>query len=430
MRIRTLAILGLLILGACKPVQPATGMRPPAPTLAPATPTATENIPLRSMENPTPLALAPSPTPVQDLRNFQLISALDTVLPGIITNLQVTGDGSIWLASDRGVARLYAGIHQADLARFWDLAVGADETGRFWVVSRNGAQISSWDGSSWTHYDEKRGWLPIPNHPEFPRVQTGIQTDSSGTIWLATSWDIRRFNGREWIVSTPSTMNLPLPWKKNQVTSLHLLVIPGTEQVWVGGCDWQNGEVVGGGGIRRFVDGTWQDARLPVSPACVTSLTMGSPGNLWAGVNGSLWHFNLASETWTEYPPPPLPSPSSELEYQAILDLPADDLNHLFPRFSLCGQAGCDLHTIRFFFMDGLWKPLDGIQPAGQESIQFDASRTPWKITPNQLSRFWENQWEEFAQLEIQAHALDSQGKLWLAAGFNQRLSLWAQNPE
>ncbi|HNS64190.1 MAG TPA: hypothetical protein PKN11_07175, partial [Anaerolineaceae bacterium] len=118
MRIRTLAILGLLILGACKPVQPATGMHPPAPTLAPATPTATENIPLRSMENPTPLALAPSPTPVQDLRNFQLISALDTVLPGIITNLQVTGDGSIWLASDRGVARLYAGIHQADLARF------------------------------------------------------------------------------------------------------------------------------------------------------------------------------------------------------------------------------------------------------------------------------------------------------------------------
>ncbi len=118
------------------------------------------------MENPTPLALAPSPTPVQDLRNFQLISALDTVLPGVITNLKVTGDGSIWLASDRGVARLYAGIHQADLASFLGPGGGSRRDQGFWVVSRNGAQISP-DGSSWTHYDEKRGGSPFPTIPNF-----------------------------------------------------------------------------------------------------------------------------------------------------------------------------------------------------------------------------------------------------------------------
>ncbi len=424
MRVILLTIIFSLLLSMCTTV-PAE--QPSNPTLLPTatTPpmTATQTItPIQLTSTPLP----PTPTPVQDLQEFQLISAIDAIIPGVILGMDVTDDGSIWLASDRGLVRLKEGVRNVDLTRFWDIVVGADNFGRYWVISRNGSRISAWDGTSWTQFDDHDGWVSLKSHPVFPQVQSGFQTDTSGNIWLATAWDIRRYDGRQWIVYPPDIMELPLPWRKTQYTSFSLLVFPDSDEVWVGGCDWQSGKVVGGGGIRRFHNGYWQEVKTPVQTACISRMAMGSSNHIWAGINDSLWQYDSINKTWTEFPPPPLDQ-NSELSYQIITDLPVSIDEILMPRFSLCGLSGCDIFNVRYVLENGNWKQINGIGQTEQEQVLFSQHNLIWVLTPSSVMQFQDGALVPVAKLDVITVDLDSRGKLWLVVKFNGQVSLFSQ---
>lgn len=393
-----------------------------APTLPPA-PTAT-TAPTAAPPEATRTPIPPSPTPVLQLGPFRLVASAETLLPGLLNGLYLPADGALWLSSDRGVARIFANERQVYLTRFWDQVVGADDTGQIWVISASGGQISSWDGFSWLHYGAEEGWLPLAEHPLRDRVQPGLFTDSNGRLWLLTAWDVRRFDGKRWVVSTPSTTGLPLPWRKSVTTTLAFTVVPGTDTAWLGGCNWENGKPIGGGGLRYFNGRYWEDGGLPDDNICISALTANAGGDVWAGGIGEVWQYSAQSETWQQQAAPALDD--TQMTWSVVLDLPVAANGTVWPRLALCGEAGCDLLAQRYRLADGQWTALTEISPVEDEHVLFDADGAAWRLTRQAVYALEPGASNPAAEMKIVTAAAGPDGRLWLVGGIGDGNSIWA----
>jgi len=391
-----------------------------------ATPPALTAITPPALATVTRTPLPPSPTPVIQLGPFRLVSGAEPLLPGLLNDIFLPQDGSLWLSSDRGVARIFAAEQRVYLTRFWDQVVGADDAGQIWVVSQSGAQISSWDGYQWTHYGPEEGWLPLAYHPLRDRVQPGLSIDSQGRIWLLTAWDVRRFDGRQWIVSTPSTTGLPLPWRQGVATTLAFTLVPGTAEAWLGGCDWQDGRPIGSGGLRHFNGRYWEDSEMPAANICISALNANAQGSVWAGGLGEVWSRTTGNGVWQQYL---LPEPEqTRMTWGVVLDLPVSPAGTVWPRLALCGEAGCDLWAQRYQWDSGVWQAQGKITPVQPEKVLFDQAGTTWLFTPQSIFNLGTNPPTCVAQLEVIAPAVGPDGRLWLVGGSGNGSgnSIWA----
>jgi hypothetical protein len=360
-------------------------------------------------------------TPVADTRLLRLVSAIEPLLPGVLTDVFVAGDGALWLASDRGVARILANERRVYLARFWDFVVGPDDEGRIWVIDKGREQISAWDGVEWEHYGVAQGWYWFAVDKGQALAQPGLQRDALGGYWLQTAQDVRRFDGRRWRVYRQDEIGLASPDRRAMHVNLSFALAPDGKSVWVGSCYWLNGKPVGGGGLRWFDGAVWRDGGGSIDHGCLQEIVFDAKGDLWVGIDGNLWQWD--GTDWREWSPPALAN--SALSYGFVRELVADDQGGVWPLFGLCGMAGCDVWGIRYHWIDGDWLPAGGVGMLDSGQLIVDAEGQAWLFGPLAIASLQEGKWKEVANLRIYSLGRDHQGQIWLAARFNDTDAIW-----
>jgi sugar lactone lactonase YvrE len=130
-------------------------------------------------------------------RFFQPLASFDGVLPGLLIDLEVSPDGTVWVVNENGVASLKGSkwtIHFPDVM-LW--LAGFDDSGRTWLINEAGTAVLSWNGSEWQVYGDMEGWLPIRSQQLLSQGDDMV-TDRAGRVWMTTFQDIRSFDGRNW----------------------------------------------------------------------------------------------------------------------------------------------------------------------------------------------------------------------------------------
>jgi hypothetical protein len=164
--------------------------------------------------SPTPPILGlPAGSPIE------LVSVIGSPVPPVLFDLMVAEDETIWLMTDRTIARLQGDTWSVYLFDFPGELIGIETTGRAWFASPDGSQIFAWDGAGWSEYGPDQGWLPVG--PD-STVRHGVLTDFLGHIWVATSLDVRRFNDVRWHIFRPQNMTMQAIEEDNVFASFTL----------------------------------------------------------------------------------------------------------------------------------------------------------------------------------------------------------------
>lgn len=405
-----LLLVGFLM--GCQPVLQVFAQ--PEPVLLPAVLTATA-FPMGE----DGMLFSPTVTPVGDTTFLRLVTAIEPLLPGVVTNVFVGNDGVLWLASDRGVGRIFANERRAYLARFWDFVVGPDGEGRMWVIDSQRGQISAWDGLNWVDYDAGQGWYWFAVDEGQDPAQPGMYQDEAGGYWLVTAQDVRRFDGRRWRVYSQEEMGLTLAERAAMQVLISMAVSPTGDSVWVGTCHYLADEPVGGGGLRWFDGLRWQAGDLPAL-GCVQGVGFDALGRLWVGVDGTLWLRSMGSwQPWTA------PMLDGELRHAFVRELAMDAHGGVWPLFGLCAKSGCDVMSQRYHWLDGKWQVVNGLEALEHGQVLFDRQGNTWLFGSQAIARLVEDEWREVARLRIYSVWQDAEGQIWLAARFNETDAIW-----
>ena len=126
----------------------------PAQMLPKATSTLTSASPTISTVTPAGTSIqTPSPSPtvtIPILDYFQPISRLSLAASERILDMVAEAGDSIWLVTDKRVLHFSQGTWTNYLSQFNGTLIGVDSDHHVWVASADGAQVSAWDGLSWT----------------------------------------------------------------------------------------------------------------------------------------------------------------------------------------------------------------------------------------------------------------------------------------
>jgi len=355
---------------------------------------------------------------------FHQVSRDEALIADRVTGMQPAGDGSILLLSESGYSTFKDDQWTGFFTDFMGALVGIDRSGRVWVASRDGTQISAWDGTQWISYGADEGWAQVPN-PQGNPVSTGIIEDELGNLWLATDVDVRRFNGQSWQAFSMEAMGMP-PLQAADLTSTFTLTAADSRgEVWAGRCDWGGPGPLGGGGARRFDGQTWQDSGLPDATACVTAILEDGSGDIWVGADSNLYRNRLGSETWE---PIALPEPPAEARFGYIATLTADPEGKLWTALALCGGASCYGDESHYYLEDGTWSVIGEPSQFGGSRFLFDGAGNSWLLAGSSISQVIANQPIPVEGLLVQSATTDPAGNLWLVAQSSGPPTLWTLN--
>jgi hypothetical protein len=399
------------------------------------TPTST-SIPLtltptsRPTKTPTPTA-TPTPTPVPLPEMFHRVIPADEVFGGI-GRLYSSPDGELWAITEEGVARLEGGSWNLYLTDYTGRLAGIDGSGRVWVVSGDGSEISAWygapspdgapsgDGGSWTTYGTDAGWTPLTE--SWYHYAHGGYSDALGRLWFATSQDVRVFDGERWIVFSPEDMGMGPPVGEDLDIVFGVAILEsGT--VWVRECEWGGPGPFGGRGVRWF-DGSWHGADSPVASGCATAIAEDGAGNVWLGVEEYLWRYEPASGAWTEFAPP---EPPIDGRFGFLHNLAVDPSGDPWPMIVICGGASCYGSVALYRVRDGVWNQIGGVAEydGTQRGPLFGADGTPWVFWGWGVYRIVEDTPELMAPLYARSIVMDGSGRVWFLAWYEGRDWLW-----
>ena len=360
---------------------------------------------------------------------FRPVTPLEDVLPGDFERLHASPDGALWLITDQSIAKLVDTTWSIYLTGFAGELVGIDASERVWVVSEDASEISAWDGASWMDYGVDAGWLPIVLEDEW-YLDTGWgQSDGAARFWLATSQDVRVFDGERWTVFTPEDMGMGEVGDEAQWATFALQVSQSTGDVWVGECDWCGPGPFGGQGARWFDGQVWRGADSPVGSGCVTVIEEDSAGRIWLGVDEILWRYDPASGNWTQFTPPEPPVEWTRFGFAHAIAL--DQSDDPWPAMVLCG-ASCYGKIVLYHIHDGVWIQIG-------EALEFYGVEPPHQLVTGadgQLWLFWEggiyrvagDVIEPVTNLYVQFVAVDATGRVWFVARDGGRDVLWVLN--
>jgi hypothetical protein len=347
------------------------------------------------------------------------VAPVDEAPSGTSKYLHASPDGALWLISDEGIARMQDEAWHIYLTDFTGELAGIDATGRVWVVSEDTTQITAWDGDSWTAYGAEEGWLPIPLEDGYRDVGWG-QSDKSGQFWLATSRDVRVFDGERWTILTREDMGMGPPLHENLTSVFEVTVLSGGE-IWVGECEGAAGPI-DGQGLRWFDGQTWHGANSPVSSGCVTAIVEDSYGHVWVGTSDALWRYDPASEDWAQFTPPepPDPPPLGQWRY-ASSDIALDPSNDPWVSFLICGAASCDTMVL-YHVHEGVWTRIKTPRPV---TLALDAAGTPWLFSVVAIFRVVGDVPELVTNLYAYSFTVDASGQVWFLAWHEGQDWLW-----
>jgi ligand-binding sensor domain-containing protein len=340
------------------------------------------------------------------------VGPVENILAGYDERLHTACDGTLWLATDRDVARLDGDAWTVQLTEFNDKIAGVDGDSRIWIISEDYTEISAWDGDAWEVYGADAGWTPITDFWYDYYADWG-QCDPAGRFWLATTQDIRVFDGTRWTVFTSQDLGMgEVPDPEGCAPSFQMTILKSTGNVWIGECNWAEG-TCGGQGARWFDGSVWHGNDSPASQGCVAALHEDSTGNVWLGVGNVLWRYAPASGSWTSFAPPE-EAPFGYRFHGAVLALAADPFGRLWVTELICGPASCDAHAL-YYVQDGVWT----LMPTGEEipyvldlRAVTDTAGTTW-LFGDTIYRLAETGIEAVAYLVPRSAAVDTTGRIW-----------------
>jgi len=390
-----------------------TSLIPTAPTLVP--------VPMDTATPGSPPATAATSGP------FRLDIPVDDAVSGTVEALSSTADGTLWLITNQGIAKLEDTTWTPYLTSSTVGIAGIDAVERVWVVNEDATQISAWNGEAWTTYGIDAGWTPLTD--DYYQYVRGGQSDLLGRIWFATSQDVRVFDGNQWAVYTPQEMGMG-PSAYDDVETRFGVAISRSGMVWVSECDWGGPGPMGGQGIRWLDQGTWRGASSPVASGCAMAIADDSLGRVWAGVGRRLWRYDPASGDWTTFasPEPPI----VDMRFGFIDSLAVDPHDTVWTVFVLCGGASCYGTNVLYHFHDNLWTQVGEVAQSGYGywGPIFDAVGMPWLSWDGGIYRIEGDSPELASPLVGRFGAMDNTGRVWFVAQYEGRDALWVLDEE
>lgn len=326
--------------------------------------------------------------------------------------MHVACDGALWLATDQGVASLTDDAWSVELTGLTGKIAGVDGAGRLWVIGEDSSEISAWDGAAWTIYGAEAGWVSMSDFWYQDFMDWG-QCDRAGRFWLATTQDIRFFDGAGWTIFTSQDIGMgEVPDPEGCAPSFQMTILKSSGDVWVGECDWAEG-ACGGQGARWFDGTAWHGADSPAARGCVAAIEEDAAGNVWLGVDNRVWRYAPASGDWAGFSPPE-EAPFNYRSHGAVLALAADPFDRLWVTELLCGPASCDAHAL-YHVRDGVWTLL----PGGEEPPYIlalraltDASGAVW-LFGDAIYRLTATDIQPVIHRSSASAAVDAAGRVW-----------------
>ena len=396
----------------------------PSPTAAPAY-TPTPETAAKPSPSPETGPTAEPPGDTTTIGPFRSVIAVSELLPGAVVHLATSSDGSLWLGTDQGVARIQDGTPTVYLSGYAGTLAGVDDVGRVWVVSEDTSEISAWDGAAWTGYGAGAGWTPIA-HWTWSPVERGLFTDTLGRLWLATGQDVRVFDGQRWTVFTMEAIGMRAPEYEDTSVAFEIAILKGLDEIWVGECEWLGPGPVGGQGVRRFDGEAWHEVDPQVSSGCVEAITEDPSGMVWFGVGADLWRYDQGSGDSARFSPPPDP-PVDGMRHGPVLDIGLDPSGNIWPTLMLCGGASCD-REMYYRVRDGAWTPI-GEEILWGIQVVVDAAGTPWIFGwEGNVHRIAADVPELAAEMNAQIVrvTMDAIGRVWFVTRSGDQDVLWA----
>jgi signal transduction histidine kinase/ligand-binding sensor domain-containing protein len=181
--------------------------------------------------------------------------------------------GAIWIGSNGGLTRWYAGIatkftKTSGLPDDMVFSVAEDGSGTLWAGTRKG--LARLDGNTFRPYN---------NGPPLPAAIMAMFTDLDGTLWVGSRGGIAHLEGSRWIAYTAAA-GMP----DRVVTSI---ARDSQNRLWAG---------TNGGGLFAILEASSRvrqfTARDGLPSNAVYSLLSDRDGSLWLGTDNGLSHFS------------------------------------------------------------------------------------------------------------------------------------------
>ncbi len=389
----------------------------PRPTRTPTrAPTRTSTAAPPGTLTPTPIQMPAGP--------FKAVLRLEEITPGLVTAIHVLPDGEeILITGTFGMVRIDAVTLKTFSARYWGRSLGVDPSGTAWALPLDGAMIAAWQDNTWRENGFSDGWVLSAELPKTPVSSPQIVSGAGEDRWLATARDVRRYDGRRWTIYPADSTGVALPYKAGVQSALTVTASPTSREAWAGSCNWQGGQIVGGGGLRYFDGRRWQESGFPHPAACILSLQTGPAGVVWAASGSSLWRYDPADNVWREYSPPRLPDTQ---QYSYILELVLGPHGEACPLLSIQDSQNRPLKQIRYCLNGETWQVIRELPALARQALRFTPDGSLLSFEESLiLRRTADGIWQPLAEMEYAAFHVGPGAQIWLVNQTAGRPVVW-----
>ncbi|MCU0520812.1 MAG: hypothetical protein MUF84_08985, partial [Anaerolineae bacterium] len=264
-----------------------------------------------------------------------------------------------------------------------------DSAVRVWTAGEAGDQVTVWSGRASRIMGTESGWTPagtISRALPYATVSERLITDGRGWSWLATSHDVRAFDGGRWRVFSPEEAGFtPSAEMVDMGFGFRFrdVAIDSTGDVWVSDCAWGGPGPVGQGA--RWYDGATWDGQTSsvVGSGCIEDIEVDVAGRIWLGINGDLWRYS-PGEGWEQFTHPE-DELGEDLRWGYIIDVVLGGEETAWVTMAPCGGASCDTGSYHLYRVrGGEWALMSS---AGIADVAVDSSGNGWICVGNALYR-------------------------------------------
>ncbi len=395
-----------------------------------ATATSGPTTTLTAGPSPTP-TLTPAgtltPTPLMVKTGlFRIVFSLKNMPPGLIEQIHPLSGSRAMITGTYGVIELDLITKQVKEFRTPDRLLGIDSSERAWLTPYKGAKIYSWDKEKVQTYEFHDGWILNAAFFDAPTGGSRLVDGLPGEVWLATSADVRHFDGARWRVFTATESGIRYTRQAYVKTSIALAVNPNTGDAVAGTCDWMGSRMLDGGPVRRYDGSHWIDAGFPLENPCINWLKAAPDGKIYAAAGGTLWRMDTAGD-WDELKLPQLSAPDS---YSLVEELPFDLEGQPWPLVQVVDENGELLERIRFRLEGDSWKMVSLLDPIRRQQLVFLPGGRVWSLEQGEIySLELSGVWTLRAGMDYRTGAADPMGGIWLVTDVETEPLVWRGLP-
>ena len=347
---------------------------------------------------------------------------LDKIQIGLIQSFAVQSN-KVFLSGNYGLAILDLAKQESFVKRFRNTPIGVDNESNMWYLIEKSGSVFRWDGLRTMEYSKENGWI-LPAKfftPPLPTLHSSFLADGKN-IWLATSNDVRFFNGSRWRIFTATEIGIKLPYKSGVESVFTISRNPSTGNVLVAACFWQGNQWIGGSSPLQFDGKTWQRTEFPIENICVTNMTIINDGNVLVTTPDSLWEYN--GQGWVEGTPLYTNVLSNNTTFRFGPIWTDKDENQWLLGAIINPNGMVEQHILYQRKNQNLFKitSFNGLLPP---QIFFTPTASVFAFTEKQLFHITPSGTVLFSEQYFDLVAQDENGSIWLISDTKTRPVLW-----